>query len=352
MIANLTPAAPGEKKTADPTVWLQTALVLLAAVFVVRVIKPVLLPVLVGALLAFVFKPVHHWLERAHVHRIVGAALILALAMALAAILSIYLFDPALGLLASFPERLDQAHDKLLAITGPLERLRQIADKVSRMWESGEVRTSLVVRSTAGAGNVLGVAQSVTVQGAMALLVLFFLLAYRRPIYQKLAHQIGTVSLIREIGGSISAYLLTITIINIVLGMAEGFAMLLLGMPNPFLWGLMCFGLNFIPYLGAAAGTLVVFVVALTTFESTVRVLLVPLVYFVITSLEGSLITPMILGERFRVNPIVIFLWLLFWGWMWGIPGTFLAVPLLMAFKIVCDHVSALARIGELMRLD
>ena len=125
------------------------------------------------------------------------------------------------------------------------------------------------------------------------------------------------------------------------------FALWLLGMPNPVLWGLMVAGLNFVPYLGPVVGVIVVALAALTTFESTAYAMLPPAVYFVINAIEGNLVTPAIMGRRLRMNPVAIFISLSLWGWIWGIPGALLATPLLLAFKTVCDHVVTLQPLGE-----
>jgi predicted PurR-regulated permease PerM len=125
--------------------------------------------------------------------------------------------------------------------------------------------------------------------------------------------------------------------------------MFLLGMPNPVLWGVMAGSLNFIPYLGAITSATILTLVALLTFEEVGRAVVVPLVFVVLTSLEGLIVTPTVVGRRLSLNPVAIFIWLIFWGWLWGIAGTLLAVPLLAVLKIVCDHVKPLAAVGEFL---
>lgn len=122
-----------------------------------------------------------------------------------------------------------------------------------------------------------------------------------------------------------------------------------LDMPNPVLWGVMAGLLNFVPYLGAIVGTGVVALVAVLTFDDVGRVLIPPVSYLALTSLEGQFITPTILGRRLRLNPVVIFVWLVFWGWIWGVPGALVAVPMLAAFKIVCDRVENLRPVGDFL---
>lgn len=119
--------------------------------------------------------------------------------------------------------------------------------------------------------------------------------------------------------------------------------MLLLGMPNPLLWGAMAALLNYIPYIGAVIGTATVGVVAAITFSNPVAIGAVPVVYYLLTAIEGNVITPSIIGGRFTINPIVVFLWVVAWGSLWGIPGMLIGLPLLMTFRIIVGSVPALA---------
>ncbi|HVQ29512.1 MAG TPA: AI-2E family transporter, partial [Vicinamibacteria bacterium] len=130
-------------------------------------------------------------------------------------------------------------------------------------------------------------------------------------------------------------------------GVAVGTGVGLLGMPNPMLWGALACVLTYVPYLGAAVGIGVLAFASVLTFDDLGRALAVPAVYVVVSFLEGNFVTPAVLGQRLTLNPVVIFIGLLFWFFLWGIPGALLAVPTIVIFKIVCDHVEGLAAIGE-----
>jgi predicted PurR-regulated permease PerM len=128
-----------------------------------------------------------------------------------------------------------------------------------------------------------------------------------------------------------------------------GIAMVGLDMPNPLLWGVMAGCFNFMPYLGAMCSTLILTLVAIFTFDGLGRALLVPGVFIGLTILEGFLVTPTLVGHRLTLNPVAIFIWLAFWGWLWSIPGMLLAVPLLATLKITCDHIRPLHPVGEFL---
>ena len=137
------------------------------------------------------------------------------------------------------------------------------------------------------------------------------------------------------------------TLINVGVGVAVGVGVWLLQMPNPVLWGVLACVLTYIPYLGAVVGIGILGLAALLAFDDLGHALAVPGVYLVVSFLEGNFITPLVLGRRLTLNPVVIFVGLLFWFFLWGIPGALLAVPILAICKIVCDHVDTLAPIGE-----
>jgi predicted PurR-regulated permease PerM len=125
--------------------------------------------------------------------------------------------------------------------------------------------------------------------------------------------------------------------------------MYLIGMPNPVLWGVMAGFLVFLPYLGPLIGISIITIVAFLTFNSIGRILLAPAIYIALETLQGQIITPIVLGVRFALNPVAVFVWLIFWGWMWGIIGALLGFPMLAVFKILCDHIQPLAPIGDFL---
>ena len=122
-----------------------------------------------------------------------------------------------------------------------------------------------------------------------------------------------------------------------------------MGVPNPAMWGVLAALLNYIPYFGPFAGVLVLGVMGLLTFDTVPKGLLPPIWYLALHLLEANFITPILLGRRFVLNPVIIFISLIFWTWVWGVPGALLSVPILMTIKAICDRVPALAAVSEFL---
>ena len=188
------------------------------------------------------------------------------------------------------------------------------------------------------------------------LILLYFLLAYDGVFLMKLIRLMPTlsdkkraVSIAHDIESHVSRYLLTITVINICLGTAVGTTVGLLGLHNPIMWGVMVAVLNFIPYLGALTGIICMTLGAVLSFDSFSYALIFPAAYLILASLEGNFITPMVMGRSLTLNPVIVLLSLIFWGWMWGIAGIILAVPILAAFKIFCAHIEPMEPLAEFL---
>jgi predicted PurR-regulated permease PerM len=153
----------------------------------------------------------------------------------------------------------------------------------------------------------------------------------------------------RTVRAEMTRYLATTTCINAGLGIAVGLATYLLGMPSPVLWGVMVALLNFVPYLGPLVNTGVLTIAALMSLEDVGRALAVPAIVYALDSLEGHFLTPIITGQTLDLNPVVILLGLLFSGWLWGVVGALIAIPMLVTLRILCDHIAPLAPISEFL---
>jgi predicted PurR-regulated permease PerM len=329
-------------------------LALLGALYVARV---VVLPIVLALLFSLILAPVVRGLRRLRLPRWIASAIVVSAVVAGGGGLLYYLATPAAEWMDQAPTSLSKLETELRELMAPVEKMSRATERVERMADVGGTREREVqVASESLSASLMNITLAVVSAAAVMLVLLYFLLTSGDVMVRKVAGVVRSpdgkhrvVEIARTLEESISTYLLTIALINVCLGIGVGTALWLLDMPNPVLWGTMACLLNFVPYLGAMVGVAVVAMVSLLTFDGLAQAALPPLVYLALTSLEGSFITPTILGQRLTLNPLVIFVGIIFWGWMWGVVGALVAVPMLASFKIVCDHVERLKPVGDLL---
>jgi predicted PurR-regulated permease PerM len=348
--------AVGSLQTVAPQSLIATGLFLLVLFHTLRVARDLFLPLMLAFFLSFLLSPLLRVLKRAHIPEALGAALLL-LVLAGGVGLGIYsLVTPATEWIAKAPESLTRVQRKLRTLRAPMLQMSRTAEEVERTI-AGEPSTAPVAAAKAPSWikeALFGGTTAFVSEAIVVMVLLYFLLASGDLFLRKLIKVLPTfkdkkraVEIAREVERNISTYLFTVTLINVGVGVAVGLGVWLLGMPNPVLWGVLACVLTYIPYLGAIVGIGILGLAALLTFEDLGHALAVPAVYMFVSFLEGNFVTPLVLGRRLTLNPVVIFVGLLFWFFLWGIPGALLAVPILAVFKIVCDHVDTLAPIGE-----
>jgi predicted PurR-regulated permease PerM len=329
-------------------------LALLGALYVARA---VVLPVVLALLLSLILAPVVRGLRRLRLPRWIASGMVVAAVVAGGGGLLYYLATPAAEWMDQAPSSLSSLETRFRELMAPVEKVSRATERVERMTDVGGSREREVqVAAKSLSGSLMNITFAVVSAVAVMLVLLYFLLTTGDLLVRKVAGVVRSadgkhrvVDIARTLEESISTYLLTIALINLCLGIAVGAALWLLDMPNPVLWGTMACLLNFVPYLGAVVGVAVVAMVSLLTFDGLAQAALAPLAYLALTSLEGSFITPTILGQRLTLNPLVIFVGIIFWGWMWGVVGALVAVPMIASFKIVCDHVERLKPVGDLL---
>lgn len=315
--------------------------------------QEVLVPVVLGVLLALLLSPLVNALERARLPRAVGGFFVL-LALVCGFVIAVYGFaQPARTWIAAVPTTVQTLQQRLQFLHAPIEQARKAGKKIEAMAQSSD---SPAVVSTEQPGIISDVLSSVPhALGSVAVILIltFFLLSSGDNFLRRLVEiapgmreKKVVVGIARDIQLEISRYLLTIGVINLGLGIATAAAMALLGLSNPLLWGAVAALLNFAPYVGPGLTLIALALAGLTTFTNFAHALAVPGVFLLLAFFEGQLITPMIIGRRMALNPAVVFVWLLLWGWLWGFVGILLAGPLLACFRIVCQYVPALRAVS------
>lgn len=314
------------------------------------------LPVVIALVLNFLLSPLVRSLHRLRIPVPLGAALVLVGLLGVTVLALYHLSGPASSWIEQAPTALRQAEYKLRGLTESVEKVEEATRQLEDFTGEGGQEEVVQVEQTTMSDALLSQTQQFVISAAVVFFLLYFLLASGDLFLRKLVHVLPmlrrkriAVQIAHRIEDDLSRYLFTYAMINTGLGTVVGFGFYLLGLPDPVLWGLMVAVLNFVPYLGPLVGVSIIGIVAFVSFESTAQALAAPALYFTINALEGNLITPLIMGRRLQLNPVAIFLSLTFWGWIWGLAGALLAVPLLVALKIVCDNVATLAPLGEFL---
>jgi predicted PurR-regulated permease PerM len=335
-----------------------TGLFLLAVFYTLYFARTFLVPMVLAVLLTFLLSPLVRALRRLWIPDAVAAALVLVSVLGAVGYGFYRLGTPAATWIATAPESLRRVDSKLRAIRKPVEQVSKAAAQVENLAtvNGGSGPPPVEVKTSSLSDTILTQTQGILAGAAVMIIFLYFLLASGDLFLRKLVRLLPTladkkvaVEIARQIEDHISRYLLTITAINVGLGTTVAVAMWVIGMPNPVLWGVMVAIFNFVPYVGPLTSLIVLAMVGITTFDSLGQAFIPPLVYFAIDALESNVLTPMVLGHRLALNPVVIFIAVIFWGWLWGIVGALLAVPMLAAFKIFCDAIEPLAPIGEFL---
>ncbi len=340
-----------------------TGLFLLAFVAFLHFAQAILLPVVLALLFYFLLKPVVVALHRLRIPRAFGAVLVIAVVLGALFYGLSTLQQPAAKFLEDAPKGLDKIEEKMSELTRRLEQITRRQPPIDpanpldaakspppSMLDGIKLHETLLSYTT-----LLNTAAFLT--GLLETIVLlFFLLAagdrFLETLVGVLPGQTGkdeAVAIVNDVQRNISRYLSTVTVINAGVGLLVAAAMMLLGMPNPVLWGVVAGVLNFMPYFGPLIGFIVLVMAGLLSFQSVGAALLPSAVYLALHAVESNLITPAILGRRLTLNPLIIFLSLMFWTWLWGISGALLSVPLVMTVKILCDHTRPLKPVGDFL---
>ena len=330
------------------------ALAVFAALYVAR---SVILPIVLAFVLKLLLQPAVKLLERAHLPRPVGALFVILLAAGVLGGLVAALSKPATTWAERLPEGLPRLEAHLVVLKHPIEFLQKIIQQAEQATQAPGQRDSIAVRRDSGLSSTIFAGTRTVADGFFTtVLVLYFLLVsgdtfLRRlvEVMPKFSDKRQVVDIFRQIEDDISAYLVTITAMNAAVGLLTAAAMYFCGLGDPLLWGAIAFLLNYIPMLGPLFGIGTFLLAGLLTFDSLWWALLPPALYLGIHLIEGETLTPMLIARRFTLNPVLVILSLVFWFWMWGVPGAILAVPLLAIFKIICDRVRPLMALGHFL---
>jgi len=333
--------------------WLGRGLLFVAIVLLLEHARPLLLPVTIAIVFTFVLSAPVRMLGRAGIHEYAGAAIVVGAVLALVVLIFALIAAPAAAWWSRAPlivhelvEALQGWRDALFPYAPPEPLARgpgavlPTPDPLNeRLASEGWTFTRLAIGGTL----------SLAVSAAATVILLYFLLASERWLVDRTAAAIRqprtralVLAGVRQAQRDIGLFISTMCLINVVLGVATGLALWAIGLPNPVLWGVTTAVLACIPYLGPLLIAVLLLLAGSVTFGTGVAMLGPPAAFLLLHGLEANFISPVIMGHRLRLSPVFVFLSVMVWGWLWGVAGAFIAVPLLLALRAVCKRTRRL----------
>jgi predicted PurR-regulated permease PerM len=353
-----------------------TVLAAIGLVLMLQYTQSILIPIVLGILMAYALEPFVTWLARVKVPRSIGAALVLMLLVGVIGGAAYSLTDEVMQIVAQVPEAAQRIQQRVRVHkkngNGALQQVQKAATSLEQTAQEASQQTQ-VVKAPPGITKVqivepafksgdylywggMGLVGALG-QFAIILFLVYFLLVtgdlYKRKIVKiagpHLSQKKLTVQILDDINLQIASFMRVQILTSVIVAVATMAALWYLGLNQWVVWGLAAGIFNSIPYLGPVLVSAGLGIVAFMQFDNVPRTIAVCVVAFAITSLEGFLLMPALMGRAARMNPVAIFVGLLFWSWIWGVWGAILAVPMLMMVKAVCDHIEELQPVGELL---
>jgi predicted PurR-regulated permease PerM len=329
-------------------------LAMLAACYVAA---EIILPIVLAFVLSLVLTPAMRVLERAHLPRAVAAILVILVLFGTLGGLGTVLSVPAASWAQKLPSGIPKLEERLSFLSRPIAAFQKVIDQAQGLTQGGEPKAVPVAVQGSGLSYQLISGTRSFASGLLeTVLVLFFLLVSGDTFLRRLVEILPrfqdkrqAVDISKQIESDVSAYLFTITIMNLAVGVATGAVMAVCGVGDPVLWGTIAFLLNYIPILGPMLGVVVFLLAGLLSIDSLWMAFLPAGLYLLIHLIEGETVTPMLLARRFTINPVLVILSLVFWYWMWGVPGAILSTPMLAITKIISDRIRPLMVFGHFM---
>lgn len=314
--------------------------------------QDVILPILLAMFFALIGNPILRGLRRVWIPRFVGALLVIALGLVVTFLLGRQLVIPASEWIQQVPKELRVLTPKLQKMTQPVQKANEAAETFARAANNAPAkRVQVVSIQDADPWKKLTATPMLLASFLAVVLLTFFFMVYGESLQRNAIALLPTrqrkkltVDILQSIEREISRYVLTISLINSALGAILAGALYWLGvdLQEALLWGTLAALLNFAPYVGPLAGVLLMLLMGFITWDTMGASLLPAAIYLGLHTLEGQLVTPIVLGRRMALSPLMLILALMLFGWLWGIIGLLLAVPLLVCVKLVLARLEGL----------
>lgn len=356
---------------ADTSIPVSTMIVVTVVTFTaLHLLREVVLPLVLAIMFSFILRGPVRFMRRRGIKLSVASAFVVLFSVGIIGASVVLLVGPARSWITRLPAEIPTIELKLRRLTAPLGRLDSMAVQVQSI-VSGGGAASAGTDMTAGPAapvaaapressgllrRIIGNATSLLVAIFTVMLLTFLLLASGDLFLRKLSKvlpvdvEVATPYQVSEaVEAAIATYLRTVIMINTGLGLATWAVLSIIGVPNAGLWGTIAGLLNFIPYFGAFVTLVLLSGVALTVFDTVGAILLVPASFGVLNIIESHGVTPLLMGRQLPLNPVALVVGVIFWNFMWGVPGAILAVPLMVIAKIVCDAIPSLSHVAEFL---
>ena len=332
-----------------------TGIFILCTVAAIYLARDFLMPVVFAFFIALTFRPTVRKLARYNVPSWAAASGFVAVLVLLSVSVAYLASGPITGWIADAPQIQRTFMQKIGS--GLVNFTQNIQDATT---PAKDAKVQEVVLRQSALPELLALAANYPayffINLAGTLVIAIFLMASGDLFYEKLVRVLPTLTdkknalrIVHDVEREVSVYLLTVTAINAGVGVAVGISFQLLGMPTAYLWALLAFVLNFIPYIGPIIGLALSGLVSIVVFDSLGYALLAPLAYLVWIGIESQIVGPQVLSRRLQVNSVAILIALAFWVWAWGIPGVAVAVPVLVTIRVFCSHLESLKGVGEFL---
>ncbi len=334
-------------------------LLVLAIFYTMYFARAFLLPVTLALLVALLLSPMVKFLAARGVPRALAAILSLGLFLGAVSGMTYVAFEPA-------SEWLERVPDVVRNITTHAQPIRETLDEVKRTGQEVDQAVSelvednaspvIEVRTSNWRSDLAKQAAEVAASAAIVVILVFFLLANGHLLIKKivgLARKGGqdrkVLTVLLRMEQEMARYLGRITIVNVSIGLVTTLFLWAMGLPEPWLWGMLAALLRFLPYVGVLLATLLILAASVSHFDQLWLIMIPPVGFWLLTAITGLILDPLIHAYRTSINPIVLFVAILFLGWIWGPVGAFMAVPVMALFNVVCKHVDGLQPLAEVL---
>ena len=348
---------PGSRQIPGPSVptMLLVGIFLILVTAALRIGAGLLLPIAIAGLFTLLLDPPVRALRKLGLSTTVGAALVVFGTLGVLGTGVGLLAGPAAEWVETAPKTLAQVQTKIRRLLRPLQETARKVDQATEAATPGGVPT-VQLKAPGVLQRLRGSTTSFVATGLTVIFLTYFLLAMLPAFRKKLADLIGTRAgarnmeeVLTEIEVQMSRYLLLNTLTSAGVGLATWAFLVVVALPHALLWGVVAFLLNFIPYAGALVTVALIGIAALVSFDDTGRVFLVVGGCVAINLLEGYLVTPHLMGKHLPLNPVAIFVSLLYWGWVWGPAGALLAVPITVMLQVIFARIERLRPLAVLL---